>query len=107
MWSIVVNYLTHHGQVLLRCYFLGTQGPCRLWGCGPAFRSSMVLGPAGTKAGRSVAADARLPPGLLCKMCSASHLPGAAAVRGVTGSVWWGERRELVQNWIIFKIVTV
>lgn len=107
MWSIVVNYLTHHGQILLRCYFLGTQGPCRLWSCGPAFRSSMVLGPAGTKAGRSVAADARLPLGLLCKMYSASHLPGAAAVRGVTGSVWWGERRELVQNWIVFKIVTV
>lgn len=40
MWSIVVNYLTRQGGVLSRCYFLGRQAPCRLWGCGPASRSS-------------------------------------------------------------------
>ena len=42
VWSIMVNYLTRQGRVLPRCYFLGRQALCRLWGCGPASRSSMV-----------------------------------------------------------------
>lgn len=66
------------GQILFRCYLLRRSGPCRLWGLGPASRNSMVLGPAGTKAGRSVAPGARLPPGSISRMCSASYLPGAA-----------------------------
>lgn len=102
--------LTRQDQILLRCYLLGRQGPRRLWGCGPASRSNTVLGPAGTKAGRSVAPEAALPPSSICRMCSASHLPGAATCeRCGRISLWltWGERRELVQNWFIFKIMTV
>lgn len=97
VWSIEANYLTQD-QILLRCYLLGRQGPCRLWGYGLASRSSMVLGPGGTNARRSAGCAALL----TCLV----QLP----VRGVAGSVWWliwGERRELVQNWFVFKIMTV
>lgn len=72
LWQI-----TGQGQILLRCYLLGRQGPCRLWGLGQPpeaawYRAQLAQRQEGVWLLRSHCHW------LICRMCSASHLPGAA-----------------------------
>lgn len=108
VWSIVANYWSRSdpAQVLSP----GKTGSMQALGFGPASRSSMVPGPAGTKAGRSVAPEVPLPLAHLQDVQCFSPALVQLPARGVAASVWWltwQERRQLVQNWFIFKIMTI
>lgn len=106
--KLMVNYLTHRGCILPRCYFLGRRALS--WGWGASLQEQHGT-PSSTKAGRSVAPWGQFATWLSLRDVWCFPPAWCSCLWGaVTGSIWWltwWERRELLLNWIIFKIMTV